>query len=78
MSDADGGVDDLEDLPPSAKYVYRTLEYEGPLTQSELADETLLPMSTVRKALRALEDIDAIEHERPSDDLRRKRYRTVK
>lgn len=32
----------LEELPPSPKFVYRTLEKKGSLNQSELADQTCL------------------------------------
>lgn len=32
----------LRDCPPSAKLVAKVLEYDGPLTQQELAEETLL------------------------------------
>ena len=47
---------DLADLPPSAKLVAKTLEYEGDGTQSELAESTLLPPRTVRYALTQLEE----------------------
>jgi DNA-binding MarR family transcriptional regulator len=47
---------DLRDLPPSAKLVAKTLEYEGKSTQSELAESTLLPARTVRYALTQLEE----------------------
>lgn len=47
---------DLRDLPPSAKLVAKTLEYEGDSTQSELAESTLLPARTVRSALARLEE----------------------
>mgnify|MGYP000468813771 CR=1 FL=1 len=46
---------DLADLPPSAKLVAKTLEYEGESTQSELGESTLLPRRTVRYALTQLE-----------------------
>lgn len=46
----------LHDLPPSAKLVAKTLEYEGESTQSELAGSTLLPPRTVRYALTQLEE----------------------
>lgn len=46
----------LHDLPPSAKLVAKTLEYEGDSTQSELAESTLLPARTVRYAITQLED----------------------
>jgi len=38
-------------MPPSAKLVLKTLEYEGPLSQKDLASRTLLPERTVRLAL---------------------------
>lgn len=47
---------DLYDLPPSAKLVAKTLEYEGDSTQSELTESTLLPPRTVRYALTELEE----------------------
>jgi DNA-binding MarR family transcriptional regulator len=47
---------ELHDLPPSAKLVAKTLEYEGDATQSGLAESTLLPQRTVRYALTQLEE----------------------
>ncbi|WP_336364809.1 winged helix-turn-helix domain-containing protein [Halalkalicoccus salilacus] len=47
---------DIRDLPPSAKLVAKTLEYDGDSTQSEIAESTLLPSRTVRYALTQLED----------------------
>lgn len=47
---------ELRDLPPSAKLVAKTIEYEGALTQSQLAESTLLPARTVRYALTQLEE----------------------
>jgi DNA-binding MarR family transcriptional regulator len=46
---------DLVDLPPSAKLVAKTLEYEGESTQAALTESTLLPARTVRNALSELE-----------------------
>lgn len=46
----------VQDLPPSAKLVVKTLEYEGESTQSELVESTLLPPRTVRYALTQLEE----------------------
>lgn len=46
----------LRELPPSAKLVAKTLEYEGDSTQSALAESTLLPPRTVRYALTQLEE----------------------
>ena len=53
--------DRLEDLPPSANYVYDVLGDDGELSAAELADRTNLPVSTVYDALRRLQSEDAIE-----------------
>lgn len=37
--------------PPSAKFIFKILEYEGPLTQKELIKTTSLPSRTVRSGL---------------------------
>lgn len=50
----------LADCPPSAKLVYKALEWEGRQTQQQLAEETLLSPRTVRSALRTLEDADIV------------------
>lgn len=65
---------DLPNLPPSCKLVYKALEYEGPLTQPELADETALPKRTVRYALDRLQEADELHSEPVLDDARQKRY----
>ena len=46
--------EEKESLPPSAKLVLKVLEYEGPMTQKEIAEKTLLPRRTVRNALKIL------------------------
>jgi len=66
--------DAVRDLPPSAKLVYKALEYEGPMTQSQLAAETLLPSRTVRDALSRLEDIEAVEERIFVPDARKSTY----
>ncbi len=45
---------ELIKMPPSAKLVLKVLEYEGPLTQKDIARRTLLPPRTVRYALSLL------------------------
>ena len=45
----------LRELPPSAKLVAKVLEDATPLSQGQLAEETLLPDRTVRYALNRLE-----------------------
>jgi DNA-binding MarR family transcriptional regulator len=64
----------LEEMPPSAKLVYKTLEYEGPLTQGELATESLLPSRTVRYALTTLTDEGVIEERLHIQDARKRLY----
>lgn len=66
--------DHLADAPPSAKFVYKTLEYEGELTQSQLVDETLLSARTVRYALTELQDRNLIRDEIYFADARKRLY----
>jgi NAD+ kinase len=40
-----------KDAPPSAKFIFKLLSYEGALTQKEIIAETELPGRTVRNAL---------------------------
>ncbi len=37
--------------PPSAKFIYKILHYEGPLTQKELIKASMLPGRTVRSSI---------------------------
>ena len=66
--------DAVRELPPSAKLVAKVLEYNDTLTQSELAEETLLPPRTVRYALSRLEDADAVESRFSFSDARKRLY----
>ncbi len=66
--------DVVRELPPSAKLVAKVLEYNDTLTQSELAEETLLPPRTVRYALSRLEDADAVESRFSFSDARKRLY----
>ncbi|MGM0716597.1 MAG: winged helix-turn-helix transcriptional regulator [Halobacteriota archaeon] len=61
-------------LPPSAKLVYKTLEYEGSMTQAQLADASLLPQRTVRHALKKLESADVVEESVYLMDARKSNY----
>ncbi|GAA0271459.1 MarR family transcriptional regulator [Halobacterium noricense] len=67
-------IDALEDLPPSAKLVAKVLEYNDTLTQSELAEKTLLPDRTVRYALTRLEEQDIVESRFSFSDARKQVY----
>ncbi|MCG1004943.1 MarR family transcriptional regulator [Halobacterium noricense] len=64
----------LEDLPPSAKLVAKVLEYHEGLTQSELAEKTLLPDRTVRYALTRLEEEGLVESRYLLSDARKQVY----
>jgi len=72
MSDSDG--DTLSDLPPSAKLVYKVLEYKGPMTQKDIVEESMLSARTVRYALERLEDIDIVTEDVYFADARQNLY----
>jgi DNA-binding MarR family transcriptional regulator len=65
---------DLLDLPPSAKLVAKTLEYEGDATQSQLAESTLLPVRTVRDAVTRLEERGVVSSRISFQDARQRIY----
>jgi DNA-binding MarR family transcriptional regulator len=73
-TDGTEGLDRIADLPPSAKLVAKVLEYNDALTQSELADETLLPKRTVRYALTRLEEVDVVDARFSFSDARKRVY----
>ncbi|MFA9416646.1 MarR family transcriptional regulator [Natrinema sp. HArc-T2] len=76
--DQHGGCDELAigtDLPPSAKLVYKVLEYEAPLTQEELAAESRLCPRTVRYALGRLEEQGVVTSRACLADARQSKYR---
>lgn len=66
--------DAVAELPPSAKLVYKVLQYEGRMTQSQLAAESLLPPRTVRDALSRLEAVEAVEEHVFIPDARKSTY----
>jgi len=68
------GWDAVRDLPPSAKLVAKVLEYNDTLTQSQLAEETLLPPRTVRYALSRLDDVGVIDSRFSFADARKRIY----
>ena len=68
------GWETVRDLPPSAKLVAKMLEYNDSLTQSQLAEETLLPPRTVRYALSRLEDVGVVESRFSFADARKRIY----
>jgi len=71
---ATGSWEDVEDLPPSAKLVAKVLEYNDTLSQTQLAEETMLPARTVRYALTRLEEHDVVESRFSFSDARKRLY----
>lgn len=67
----------LSELPPSAKLVYKVLEYEGPLTQDRIAVESRLCARTVRYALGKLEEQEIVTSRVCLEDARQSTYRIV-
>ena len=66
--------DSLSDLPPSAKLVYKVLEYDGPLTQKGIVEESMLSARTVRYALERLDDIGVVDEDVYFADARQNLY----
>ncbi|MBP2251570.1 DNA-binding MarR family transcriptional regulator [Halarchaeum solikamskense] len=64
----------LRDLPPSAKLVAKVLETEEPLSQGQLAEESLLPDRTVRYALNRLDEAGLVDSRYSFRDARKQVY----
>jgi DNA-binding transcriptional ArsR family regulator len=64
----------LRELPPSAKLVAKVLEGSDPLSQGQLAEESLLPDRTVRYALNRLEDAGLVDARYSFRDARKQVY----
>ncbi|WP_435063160.1 MarR family transcriptional regulator [Halobaculum sp. EA56] len=64
----------LSDLPPSAKLVAKVLEGDAPLSQGQLAEESLLPDRTVRYALNRLEEQGLVGSRYSFKDARKQVY----
>ena len=71
-------ADELLNMPPSSKLLLKTLQYEGSLTQKELAAKTLLPDRTVRLALRHLLDKGYVKRRVSLRDTRQRIYEIPK
>jgi predicted transcriptional regulator len=72
MTETDG--EGISDLPPSAKLVYKVLEYDGPLTQKGIVEESMLSARTVRYALERLDEVGVIEEDVYFADARQNLY----
>jgi DNA-binding MarR family transcriptional regulator len=73
---SDTGEQKLGNLPPSAKLVFWAIDHEGPITQQQIAEETLLPKRTVRYGIDKLTEINAITEQRNPLDARQTLYAT--
>ena len=65
---------DLLSVPPSAKLILKTLEYEGALTQKDLSTKTMLPERTVRLSLSHLLNLGYVKKKTSLRDARQKIY----
>jgi predicted transcriptional regulator len=66
--------ENLDDLPPSAKLVFKVLEYNGALTQKGIVQESMLSARTVRYALERLEGIGIVDEDVYFADARQNLY----
>jgi len=71
-------AEELLSMPPSSKLLLKTLEYEGALTQKDLANKTLLPPRTVRLALSHLLQKGYVKKKVSIRDARQKIYEISK
>lgn len=65
----------VAELPPSAKLVFKVLEYNGGLTQKGIVEKSRLSQRTVRDALDRLQEVDAVEKTIYVPDARQNLYR---
>ena len=64
----------IEDLPPSAKLVFKVLTYNGALTQKQIVEKSMLSQRTVRDALTRLRDVDIVTEKVYIPDARQNLY----
>ena len=64
----------IEDVPPSAKLVYKVLEYNGGLTQKGIVEHSMLSQRTVRDALSRLRELGAVSEDVYIPDARQNLY----
>lgn len=64
----------IEDAPPSAKLVFKVLEYNGALTQKQIVEKSMLSQRTVRDALGRLREIGVVSEEVYIPDARQNLY----
>src|ERR671918_2064698 len=67
-------AEDMLKMPPSAKLILKTLEYEGSLSQKDLATRTMLPERTIRLSLSHLIDQGYVKKKTSLRDARQRIY----
>ena len=67
-------AEELLDMPPSAKLILKTLEYEGELSQKDLSKRTMLPERTIRLSLSHLIQRGYVRKKTSLRDARQKTY----
>jgi NAD+ kinase len=67
-------AEDLLKMPPSAKLILKTLEYEGTMTQKDLINKTMLPERTIRLSLSHLLNRGYVKKKISLRDARQKIY----
>ncbi|PSG97225.1 hypothetical protein BRD56_06070 [Thermoplasmatales archaeon SW_10_69_26] len=65
---------ELADAPPSARFIYKLLEYEGPMTPSEIARQSGLTSRTVRSSLGKLTELGYVVKRASLRDARTEVY----
>ena len=61
-------------MPPSAKLILKTLEYEGALSQKDLTSKTLLPERTIRLSISHLVKRGYVKKKTSLRDARQRIY----
>jgi len=64
----------IEDAPPSAKLVYKVLEYNGGLTQKGIVEQSMLSQRTVRDAIDRLQALGVVRESVYIPDARQSLY----
>src|SRR5215212_8774384 len=67
-------AEDLLSMPPSAKLILKTLEYEGALSQKDLSVRTMLPERTIRLSLSHLLNLGYVKKKTSLRDARQRIY----
>jgi NAD+ kinase len=67
-------AEDMLKMPPSAKLILKTLEYEGALSQKDLAVRTMLPERTIRLSLSHLINQGYVKKKTSLRDARQRIY----